>query len=201
MKGRYWSDHLALGYIEIGGVRHSLEHLRPFAYVAHIEEASNIVTAVHVSVEFSSHCVSKGPRKGQHFNFSELGHSVLVIDERRVWRKFLTARYRASAVLPEIIRTLGKRPCLFTSQTNFLTMELRDLIPGYAAGTHYEVYFNVKRQGNLKVLVFVESAYVRDDDSDNDPYKFKKDDRIKGWRLLLNRGRGKPVRRPPGRGK
>ncbi|MBT2767671.1 hypothetical protein J7J08_08465 [Stenotrophomonas sp. ISL-67] len=201
MKGKYWPDHLARGYIEIGGVRHSLVHLRPFAYVAQIEESSNVVTAVQVSVEFSSHCISKGPRKGQHFDFSQIGHSFLVIDERRIWRKFLTVRHAASTVLPEIIRTLAERPCLFTSQTNFLTRELRELIPGYPAGTQYEVYFNVKRQGNLKVLVFVESAYVRDEDSDNDPYKFKKDDRIKGWRLLLNRGRGRPVRRPPGRGR
>lgn len=201
MRGRYWPDHLARGFIEISGVRHSLEHLRPFAYVAQIEESNGVVTAVQVSVEFSSHCVSKGPRKGQHFDFSRLGHSLLVIDERRIWRKFLAARHTASTVLPEIIRTLVERPCLFTSQTNFLTMELCELIPEYPTGTQYEVYFNVKRLGNLSVLVFVESAYVRDEDSDNDPYKFKKDNRIKGWRLLLNRGRGRPVRRPPGRGR
>ncbi len=201
MKGKYWPDHLALGYIEVEGVRHSLEHLRPFVYVVHIEEPTNVVTAVHVSVEFSSHCVSKGPRKGQHFDFSALSHSVLVIDERRVWRRFQAERHAASTVLPDIIRTLAKRPCLFASQTNFLTMELRELIPGYSPGTQYEVYFNVKHQSHLEVLVFVESAYVRDEDSDNDPFKFKKDDRIKGWRLLLNRGRGKPVRRPPSRGR
>ncbi|WP_172407112.1 hypothetical protein [Xanthomonas citri] len=46
---------------------------------------------------------------------------------------------------------------------------------------------------------FFRGDYVRDEDADNDPYKFKKDDRIKGWRLLLNRATGKPVRRPPKR--
>ncbi|MDC8636222.1 hypothetical protein NY671_22315, partial [Xanthomonas hortorum pv. pelargonii] len=60
-----------------------------------------------------------------------------------------------------------------------------------------EVYFNVAARGRGAVRIYVESAYVRDEDADNDPYKFKKDDRIKGWRLLLNRATGRPVRRPP----
>ncbi|RNK43446.1 hypothetical protein C9401_13465, partial [Xanthomonas vasicola pv. vasculorum] len=80
--------------------------------------------------------------------------------------------------------------CLFTNGDNFLTMELQQLIPGYPPGVQYEVYFNVTTRGGGAVRIYVESAYVRDEDADNDPYKCKKEDRIKGWRLLLNRATG-----------
>ncbi|KLB29805.1 hypothetical protein SM77512_08600, partial [Xanthomonas hortorum pv. gardneri] len=154
---------------------------------------------VSVSVEFSSHCVSKGPPKQGPALVFHAGHDDLVIDQRRIWRCFHPARYAASALLPDIMRTLDQRPCLFTNGDNFLTMELQELIPGYPPGAQYEVYFNVAARGRGAVRIYVESAYVRDEDADNDPYKFKKDDRIKGWRLLLNRATGRPVRRPPPR--
>lgn len=199
MKGKYWPDHLAKGHIEIEGISYSLDHLQPFQYVVNIEESNGVITPIRVSVEFSSHCVSKGPKDQNTIDFGQIGYGHLVIDHRRIWRRFLPARYLASTILPDILRTIDKRPCLFTSQTNFLTVEMREIIPGYPEGTRYEIYFSVKQEGNLSVAVYVESAYIRDQEADNDPYKFKKDDRIKGWRLLLNRGQGRPVRRPPGK--
>ncbi|WP_282298403.1 hypothetical protein [Stenotrophomonas sp. PS02289] len=199
MKGKYWPDHLALGYIEIDGVQHSLEHLKPFCYVVHIEEQGKAETPIQVTVEFSSHCVTKGPRTGELIDFSQAGFAPLVIDQRRNWRKFLPARYTASTVLPEIMRTLSQRSCFFASERNYLTLEMNEVIPGYPEGTQYEIYFNVKQRGNLSVHVYVESAYVRDPCSGSDPYRFRKEDRINGWRLLLNRGTGRAVRRPPSR--
>lgn len=196
MIGRFWADYQSAGYIEIDGVRHCLKHLDDFSYVVQLEDAQGNEVAVNVAVRFSSHCVSKGPPKGERISFKK-NFDSLIIDGNKIWRRFLPARYEASKVLPSIIRTLNERPCLFTSQQNFLTIEMKQLIPGYPEGTQYEVYFNVKQRGRLSVDVYVESAYVRDQDADNDPYKFKKDDRISGKRLLLNRGLGKPVRRPP----
>ncbi|HHZ24880.1 TPA: hypothetical protein HH296_21315 [Xanthomonas vasicola pv. zeae] len=199
MKEKYWPDHLAKGYIAIEGAQFSLAHLQPFNYQVAVQAPNQAAVTVSVQVEFSSHCVSKGPpEKGPALVFRE-SHDDLVIDGRRIWRCFHPARYTASALLPDIMRTLDQRPCLFTNGDNFLTMELRELIPGYPPGAQYEVYFNVAARGQGAVRIYVESAYVRDEDADNDPYKFKKDDRIKGWRLLLNRATGKPVRRPPKR--
>ncbi|WP_234911593.1 hypothetical protein [Xanthomonas citri] len=74
-----------------------------------------------------------------------------MIDGRRIWRCFHPARYAASALLPDIMRTLDQRPCLFTNGDNFLTMELQELIPGYPPGAQYEVYFNVAQRGAGKV--------------------------------------------------
>lgn len=199
MKGKYWADHLTVGHIAIGGVQHSLAHLQPFSYTVQITDAKMVVTPISVAVEFSSHCVSKGPKDGQTLDFSQTGYEPLVIDHRHIKRRFLPARYEASVVLPKILQSLDERPCLFTKGNNFLTIEMKEVIPGYPDGTQYEVYFNVKQSGAASVAVYVESAFVRDEDADNDRYKFKKDDRIKGWRLLLNRGLGRPVKRPPSR--
>ncbi|QSQ62205.1 MULTISPECIES: hypothetical protein [Xanthomonas translucens group] len=197
MIGKYWPDHLATGHITVGSAQFSLAHLQPFTYQVTIPVPGRAPVQVFVQVEFSSHCVSKGPPKNGSPLVFRASHDDLVIDQRRIWRCFHPARYAASALLPEIMRTLDQRPCLFTNGENFLTMELQQLIPGYPIGAQYEVYFHVKARGGGKVQIYVESAYVRDEDADNDPYKFKKDDRIRGWRLLLNRATGKPVRRPP----
>ncbi|WP_372364231.1 hypothetical protein ACCQ07_21390 (plasmid) [Xanthomonas sp. NCPPB 3583] len=197
MKEKNWPDHLAKGVIAIEGAQFSLAHLQPLNYQVVIQPPSKGPVTVPVQVEFSSHCVSKGPPKNGPALIFNAHHDDLVIDHRGIWRCFHSARYQASVLLPQIMKTLDQRPCLFTNGENFLTMELHQLVPGYPSGTQYEVYFNVTSRGGGAVRIYVESAYVRDEDADNDPYKFKKDDRIKGWRLLLNRATGRPVRRPP----
>ncbi|CAD0345710.1 hypothetical protein CFBP498_31060 [Xanthomonas hortorum pv. vitians] len=184
MKEKYWPDHLAKGFIGIDDAQFSLAHLQPFTYQVIIATPDRAAVAVSVSVEFSSHYVSKGPPKQGPALVFHAGHDDLVIDQRRIWRCFHPARYAASALLPDIMRTLDQRPCLFTNGDNFLTMELQELIPGDPPGAQYEVYFNVAARGRGTVRIYAESAYVRDEDADNDPYKFKKDDRIKGWRQL-----------------
>lgn len=198
MQGKYWADHLSAGYIVVGGTSFSLVHLRRQQFVASIAEAGIQPVQLALDVEFSSHCVSKGPKTGTTTDFSVLGYDHLLIDHRSNWRAFHSGRHRLSSLLPQIIGSLHERPCLFTGHENFLTIELHQLLPGYPPGSQYEIYFSA-RQGNARnsVRVIVESAYVRDEEADNDPYKFKKDDRIKGWRLLLKKARGEAVRRPP----
>jgi len=200
MQGKYWRDHLAAGYIEVGGTSFSLAHLRPQRLFASIEEEAGKTTQLALDIEFSSHCVSKGPKKGTVIDFSVIGYDQLLIDHRSNWRAFHAGRHGLSYLLPQIIGSLHERPCLFTGHENFLTVELHQLLPGYPPGSQYEIYFSA-RQGSDRnsVRIVVESAYVRDEEADNDPYKFKKDDRIKGWRLLLKKARGEGIRRPPKR--
>lgn len=202
MQGKYWADHLAAGFIVVGGESFPLDHLRNQRIVVTIEEAGSQPVQLLLDVEFSSHCVSKGPKTGATIDFSVLGYDHLLIDHRRNWRAFHPGRHRLSALLPQIIGSLHERPCLFTGHENFLTLELDQLLPGYPPGSQYEIYFSARRgTAPNSVRVFVESAYVRDEDAENDPYKFKKDDRIKGWRLLLKKARGEAVRQPPRRGR
>ncbi|WP_234799175.1 hypothetical protein [Xanthomonas citri] len=72
MKEKYWPDHLAKGYIAIEGAQFSLAHLQPFNYQVAVQAPNQAAVTVSVQVEFSSHCVSKGPpRKGLRWSFAK----------------------------------------------------------------------------------------------------------------------------------
>ncbi|MBX8520219.1 hypothetical protein K5D37_11075 [Pseudomonas cichorii] len=62
--------------------------------------------------------------------------------------------------------------------------------------TKYEIYFNVRKDANKKntLNLFVESAYIRDEDADNEPVNFKKADKMQAWKLFLKKVRGEPMR-------
>jgi hypothetical protein len=83
---------------------------------------------------------------------------------------------------------------LFTGHENFLTLELGDLMPGLGVDARYEIYFSVRKAEAKNTLkVFIESAYVRDEEADNQPVNFKKTDKITGWKVFLNKACGSPV--------
>lgn len=199
MNGKYWSDFLAAGYMVVEGKTYSVSHLRDRVFEVQVEEKPGCFVKIDLQVEFTSHCVSRGPKKGQTIDFSVVGYDQLVIDGRNNWRSFNKDRYALSSLLPNVVETLASRPCLFTNHENFLTLEIGKLLPNYPEGTEYEIYFNA-RKGSKKnsVRIVLESAYVRDEYADHQPKKFKKNDRIKGGKLLLKKARGLPIKRPPG---
>ncbi|MEQ4502338.1 hypothetical protein [Pseudomonas sp.] len=148
-----------------------------------------------VNVEFSSHCVSRGPKEGDHIDFHLAGVERMVIDHRRIKREFKEDRHALSFLPPEIVRTFKDRRCFFTGKENFLTLELGEILPGYDAHTKYEIYFNVRKDDHKNtVKLFIESVYVRDEHAENEPVNFKKEDKITAWKLFLKRARGQPVR-------
>jgi hypothetical protein len=154
-----------------------------------------------VNVEYSSHCVSRGPKQNQEIDFHAIGVERMVIDHRRVRREFKECRHHLSFLLPGIISTFRDRKCFFTGRENFLTLELGEILPGYPKDTKYEVYFNVRKgDGNNVLKLYVESAYVRDLDADNAPVNFKQTDKITAWKLLLKKSRDEPVRGATGQG-
>lgn len=145
-------------------------------------------------VEFSSHCISRGPKKDCSIDFCELGIERLVIDHRQIRRAFHQERHALSFLLPDIVASLAERRCFFTGHENFLTLELGDLMPGLGVDARYEIYFSVRKAEAKNTLkVFIESAYVRDEEADNQPVNFKKADKITGWKVFLNKARGSPV--------
>lgn len=202
MQGKYWPDHQAVGHIEIDGVCWLLGHLCDSSFQVDIPPANGMAgVTLTVNVEYSSHCVSRGPKQNQDIDFQVVGVERMVIDHRRVRREFKEGRHELSFLLPGIINTLKDRKCFFTGRENFLTLELGEILPGYDKDTKYEVYFNV-RKGEVKntLKLYVESAYVRDDDADNEPVNFKKSDKITAWKLLLKKLRGESIKAPTGRG-
>ncbi len=92
-----------------------------------------------------------------------------------------------SFLLPDIIASIANRRCFFTGRENFLTLELGSAMSGKTVGVHYEIYFNVRKgEGKNALRVFIESAYMRDEEADNRPVNFKKADKIRAWKLFLN---------------
>ncbi len=197
MQGKYWPDHQAVRHIEIDGVCWLLDHLRDSSLLVDIPAADGQPRVLlTINAEYSSHCVSRGPKKDSHIDFNLVGFHRLVIDHRGIRREFKHDRHALSFLLPEILRTFKDRRCFFTGKENFLTLELGEILPGYGADTKYEIYFNVRKDASKKntLKLFVESAYVRDEDADNEPVNFKKADKMQAWKLFLKKVRGEPVR-------
>lgn len=194
MKGKGWKQHLANGQIAVAGRTWSLLHLRPQMYEVMIAD-SVLHTTVELRIEYSSHCVSYGPKQGQALDFDRIGVDHLLIDHRGIFRAFCPRRHHLSTQLPAIMQTLTERQCLFTGHSNWLTLEGHQF--GYPDGTGYEVYFNLRRQSANCLGIHVESAYVRDPDHPSGRSGSpKRHEKIKGWLLILKKLRGEPIRRP-----
>lgn len=192
LQGKYWPDHQKAHHIEVDGVCWLLGHLRDCTLTVLVPAVpGNPSVTMTVHVEYSSHCISRGPKKNQTIDFQSLGYEHLVIDHRDVRRAFHPDRHALSFLLPGIIASFDNRRCFFTGKENFLTLELGTAMLGYPADTKYEIYFSV-RKGDAKntLRMFIESAYVRDEDADNAPVNFKKADKITAWKLFLDKIRG-----------
>ena len=197
MRGKSWPDYLAKGSITVAGSDWTLTHLQPHKVIIPIPESKGMsAEEVKLNVSYTSHCVSYGPKEGTTIDFEICGWDHLIIDHRSVRRAFHPARYALSHQLPQIIATLGARKCLFTNYKNFLTVEGPQL--DYPLGSMYEIYFTLKRtKGENQTLnLVVESAYIRDEIAPNAQTKFKKQEKMKGWLLMVKTVRNETIRPP-----
>jgi hypothetical protein len=197
MRGKSWPEYLAKGRITAAGSDWTLTHLQPHEVTISIPESKGMsAEEVKLNVSYASHCVSYGPKKGAAIDFEICGWDHLIIDHRGVCRAFHPARYALSHQLPQIIATVGARKCLFTNHKNWLTVEGPQL--DYPVGSMYEVYFTLKRiEGKKRTLnLLVESAYIRDETAPGPQTKFKKQEKVKGWTLMIKTVRNEPIRSP-----
>ena len=110
-----------------------------------------------VEVEFSSHCFTRGIPGGDAAEAS-----LLYGDEGRL---FDFQRYELSKLLPEIVEQLPNRSCFHTGtcQGNFFSLEQQE------NGGNYEIYFKADRVGKGRLKLFVQSAYLRDQEHGSRP--------------------------------
>ncbi|MFT0865158.1 hypothetical protein [Pseudomonas sp. CAM1A] len=196
MKGKGWREHLAAGTIEVAGEPWCLQHLRAHSHEVQLP-GSGVQPSITVMLrlEYSSHCVSRGAGQGLALDFDSIGLDSLVIDHRGIYRAFCPTRHGLSLQLPAIMCGLADRQCLFTGHSNWLTLEGNQF--GFPEGSHYEVYFNMRREAARSLRIYVESAYVRDvGHAARSQSRFKRHEKIKGWLLMLKKLRNEPVRRP-----
>ncbi len=136
---------------------YDLSHLYPFYwhYTARAGKG-HLARTYKFQVSFSMHCFTRKPLADEKIA-ADLWYVGPV--EQRL---FCFDRYELSHQLPEIIRSLGERPCWHTHHGNFFTIELTSQ---NGQKIEYEVYFDVTRatrKGWLNLVV--ESAYVRTED-------------------------------------
>jgi hypothetical protein len=136
-----------------GGNRYDISHLHPFRYIVYMPPRdSRCAREVQVRVAFTSHCFTE-KSNDETFDaaYSRVPHDL---------RRFSIARHALSLQLPEIIRTLERRPIYFnfmdSRRRNYIAVELTQ-----APGVEYLVFFDVRRivdEPNT-VLIFVQSAF------------------------------------------
>ncbi len=108
-----WNAIKEAGQITIDGRDHDLQHLQNSEFSFEIPAASGYPEInADMLVQYSSHCVSRGPRHGEEFDFTELGHDRLIVDENGNERCFSMGRYEWSMRLPAVMESLpSERLC------------------------------------------------------------------------------------------
>lgn len=179
-----WHDTKKVGSKSIDGIGYDLSHLRDSKYAFTIAATTGYPkVSGELLIQYSSHCITTGPGHGDEFDFAELGHDRLILDDRGNKRCFCLDRYTWSKNLPDIIRSLpGDRMCYFTGHENWLSIEI---LGPQGTSLVYEVFFNLTRQSSKLLRVYVESAYVRTAGNEiRRPIDFKKKSKIRGKVLL-----------------
>lgn len=137
------------------GIEYDLGHVHPFEWEFTAPAAAKRPERTYkLQVMFSMHTFTRGLKEGESVP------DLLYRDSREV-RAFDFFRYELSKKLPDIVAQLGERKCYHTHHGNFFTIEL---VGEDGQLDDYEVYFKVSKASQKGWLnLFIESAYVRDD--------------------------------------
>lgn len=187
-----WGEIRNKGFITVAGNRYDLSHLQDRHYHFEIPGSGTKSTLrLTLLVQYSSHCVSWGPKHDQPIDFARQGEDRRIVDDKGVSRCFCASRFELSRHLPTVFAHFPERKCFFTGHSNWLTIEL--LGPDHKP-VFYEVFFSLSRQSRSFLRAYVESAYVRNIGFNRT--RLKRDDKIRGKMLLAKKARGEPIRRP-----
>lgn len=189
-----WLEHLQRGYIEVGMVRYGLMHMIGSSFDLIIPESGRYpALTARIAVEFTSHCVSFGPKLGEKLDFEVLGNDCLIRDHRNIARAFSFDRYRWSLQLPDLVQRLSEHMCYFTGQGNWL------IIRGIDDQGHfvdYEIYFRLRRRAPSMLRLVIESAYVRDLDRPKPGLPTSRKGRVRFRVMVAKVLRGEPLSDP-----
>jgi hypothetical protein len=185
---------LKRGYADIGGTRFVIDHLRDETFVVVLPASThNARLEATVRVEYTSHCVSYGPRAGAMIDFAVIGFERRLFDHRGVARAFCFDRHGWSLSLPAIVKTLADRKCHFTGHGNWFVVEDID---DHGETVEYEVFFILRRDSGKSLRLVIESAYVRDAGGEATGAKKNRRGTVRFKVIVAKRLRGETVRNP-----
>ncbi|MBL1261770.1 MAG: hypothetical protein COB33_014725 [Thiotrichaceae bacterium] len=141
---------------EYQGATYNLSHLDPFYWRYTAEAGGKRPECTYkFQVSFSMHCFTR-----KALSSETIGDGLWYTGPKES-RVFCVDRYAFSTQLPDIVRSMGERPCWHTHHGNFFTIELTTQEERVV---EYEIYFDVtkaSRKGWLNLIL--ESAYERTD--------------------------------------
>jgi hypothetical protein len=105
---------------------------------------------VEVRVAYSCHVFTRDQT-------AEDGGTKPYIDRDHETRVFCEKRYNLSKGLKALVGSLASRPCFYTGQQNYFTVDVPSTL---SATEEYRVFFDVRPSGKNAVLVYVQSAYA-----------------------------------------
>lgn len=146
-----WENHAK------DGVTYSLKHLHPtYLVLKAVARGNRPARNISVRVEYSHHCFSRATSAAEGVSTEDLYLWAARPNDPRV---FCALRWKASMMLPDLVRCLDTRRCHLTRRANYFAVKRN------GASGHYVIYFRVDRRftGGADVRLFVESAYHRDD--------------------------------------
>lgn len=189
-----WLSLLKRGYVDIGGARFVIDHLRDETFVVVLPASTHHSRLeATVRVEYTSHCVSYGPKAGAIIDFAVIGIERRLFDHRGVARAFCFNRHEWSLNLPAIVKTLADRKCYFTRHGNWFVVEDID---NRGATVEYEVFFILRRDTSKSVRLVIESAYVREAGAEATGAKKNRRGTVRFKVIVAKRLRGETLRNP-----
>ena len=157
----------------VEGQVHDLAHLHPtLIRYTQAPKHDNPERVYEVQVEYGLHCFTSDWPPGSLSPEEIKAHPLAYADSWET-RRFDVERYAHSKQLPAIVQNLPTAACYHTRHGNFFTVKL--LNPISLEPQSYEVYFTASRSSVApgRLNLFVQSAYVRDRDHDNQPKRKK----------------------------
>lgn len=190
-----WDKIKRKGKHKVNGYDIDLSHLQDITYTFTIEKSKKQhEITFEVLVQYSSHCVSWGAEHGKEIDFTGLDTACKIIDEKGIKRCFCDDRYELSKKLPDIFQHVLNYKCFFTGRENLLFIEF---VTELGEREEYEIYFNVTKQGKNKLRLFVESAYIRDEERlKTKPLHFSRRDKVSVKILFAKKLRNLPIIEP-----
>jgi hypothetical protein len=140
---------------------YSLNHLAKFEWeFCQKAKAGKPENHYKFIIEFGLHCFTRAPNKEKGEKLQDVDSALHYRDSRET-RIFCFDRYSLSNRLPSIAKQVSSKPCFNTGKGNFFVIEL---INDKGVQEEYEIYFKVSIEKRGLLRLFVQSAYVRDNE-------------------------------------
>jgi hypothetical protein len=165
-------------------VAYDLSHLHPRSII-YEQPAEDGKPAIQypVEVSFSLHCFTRGIEE------SERPDRTLLYSDSRETRVFDFQRYELSKQLTDIVQDLARRKCYNTGKGNFFTV----VVTGdQGQEVEYDIFFEASRSPKKGLVLFVQSAYLRDAQHGSKPRAKP----IRFYVILYNTLNNKPIKMP-----